>query len=80
MVTFKFDLDGDNPVEIAEIMVHLSLTFTFFQWIDCQRPLNLKLQLYLLEYIVFCIFSILCINSLALNIQDVLLLYIFNTI
>lgn len=44
MVTFKFDLDGDNPVEIAEIMVHLSLTFTFFQWIDCQRPLHLKLE------------------------------------
>ena len=22
MVTFKFDLDGDNPEEIAKIMVH----------------------------------------------------------
>lgn len=27
MVTFKFDLDGDNPVEIAEIMVSYLSSF-----------------------------------------------------
>lgn len=26
MVTFRFDLDGDNPEEIAEIMVNLHLS------------------------------------------------------
>lgn len=31
MVTFKFDLDGDNPEEIAQIMVPLSLSLTRLQ-------------------------------------------------
>lgn len=30
MVTFKFDLDGDNPEEIATIMVRLCLEFQTF--------------------------------------------------
>lgn len=30
MVTFKFDLDGDNPEEIATIMVCLFLEFRIF--------------------------------------------------
>lgn len=28
MVTFKFDLDGDNPEEIAQIMVTIVLVIT----------------------------------------------------
>lgn len=32
MVTFKFDLDGDNPEEIAEIMV---VMFTFVVFTEC---------------------------------------------
>ncbi len=48
MVTFKFDLDGDNPVEIADIMVHLSLTFTFVQWIIIRIYWFLNLAFYAL--------------------------------
>lgn len=48
MVTFKFDLDGDNPEEIATIMVRLCLEFQTF-------PMSLIfISTAISAYAVFC--------------------------
>lgn len=49
MVTFRFDLDGDNPEEIAEIMVNLHLSVV---WQILNSSLTISFTLLYLIYII----------------------------
>ena len=58
MVTFKFDLDGDNPEEIASIMVRLGSGSRSVRWGTsggfCGGTRATKLFHWLRSGVVFC--------------------------
>lgn len=56
MVTFKFDLDGDNPEEIATIMVR------YFRNEDSNQLYFFVYGLELVSHVVWCMFTLLVHN------------------